>query len=141
MSPSGPALPVVLPLAVAGAATYYLYSVYQQTPPILRALMGYIVNLTTILEGLFNLLQSDTDSRTLSPEMITHNINNYKGFKGSDKGLECHAEIREFVGSTPNIFFPSYRANLCRELTRLIQAHRFRVVQDWMNTERERETT
>ncbi|KAG8871088.1 hypothetical protein FRB97_009100, partial [Tulasnella sp. 331] len=135
---SGPALPVALPLAVAAVASYYLYAVYQQTPPVLQALMGYIVNLTAILEGLFNLLQSDVHPQTLSAEVITDSINNYKGFKSSDKGLECHAEIRKFVSDTPNIFSISHRAKLCQELTRLIQTHRFRAVQEWMNTEKER---
>ncbi|KAG8841778.1 hypothetical protein FRB96_007037 [Tulasnella sp. 330] len=127
----------MLPVAVAGAATYYLYTVYQQTPPVLRALMGYIINLTTILEGLFNLLQSDPHSQTPSKEMVTRIVNDYKRFKGSDKGLECHAKIREFVGKTPNIFLLSYRAKLCQELTHLIKDYRFWVVQQWMNTEKE----
>ncbi|KAG8842067.1 hypothetical protein FRB96_006382, partial [Tulasnella sp. 330] len=98
-------------------------------PPVLRVLMGYIINLTTILEGLFNLLQSE-GSQTLSPEMIAHIIGNYKEFKCSDRGLECHADIRNFVGKTPNIFSLAYRKKLCQELSRLIQAYRFRVVQE-----------
>ncbi|KAG8843179.1 hypothetical protein FRB96_004249 [Tulasnella sp. 330] len=131
--------PVVLPIAGSVAFGYYLASVYDQTQPVLRVLMGYIINLTAILEGLFTLLQSqthspnDAESRLFWQAMIKQTIGNYKEFKLSETGSKCHADIRNFVGTAPNIFSLDYRQTVSKELVRLMQAYRFRVVQEWID--------
>ncbi|KAG8868735.1 hypothetical protein FRB97_001954 [Tulasnella sp. 331] len=140
---SGPAAPIVIPIAAGVALGYYLMTVYNRTPPVLRVLMGYIIDLTIILEGLFNLLQSETPTKDgpkpsrLTQVMIKETIENYTAFRASEDGWKCHAEIRDFVGKTPNIFSPEYRTNVSQELVRLMQAHRFRVVQEWMDRMKE----
>ncbi|KAG8878243.1 hypothetical protein FRB98_006309 [Tulasnella sp. 332] len=142
---SGPAAPVVIPIAASVALGYYLYTVYKRTPPVIRVLMGYIINLTTILEGLFNLLNSEAPStagaqpQILSSAMITRTIENYNDFKRSEDGWRCHSEIRNFVRDSHNIFSSDYRPNVSRELIRLMQAYRFRVVQEWMDKVKETE--
>ncbi|KAG8871283.1 hypothetical protein FRB97_008823, partial [Tulasnella sp. 331] len=65
--------------------------------------------------------------------MITQTIENYKNFKLSENGWLCHADIRNFVGNAPNIFSLDYRHILSRELIRMIQKYRFRIVQEWTN--------
>ncbi|KAG8871282.1 hypothetical protein FRB97_008822, partial [Tulasnella sp. 331] len=133
------AAPVFAPIASSDVLNYYLVTVYNQTPPVLRVIMGYIINLTAILEGLFNQLQSDprspsgTQSRSLSQTMIRQTIENYKNFKLSENGWFCHADIRNFVDHAPNIFEPDYRQILSRELIRMMKKYRFYIVQEWMD--------
>ncbi|KAG8868376.1 hypothetical protein FRB98_003583, partial [Tulasnella sp. 332] len=133
---SGHAARVFIPALAQG---YYLTTGYNKTPPVLRVLMGYIIDLTAILEGLFNLLQSEahspdgTEPRPLSKEMINKTIENYEAFKDSENGAKCHADIRSFVGDSPTIFSADYCGNVSQELIRLMQTYRFRVVQEWMD--------
>ncbi|KAG6911381.1 hypothetical protein DXG01_016478, partial [Tephrocybe rancida] len=50
---SGPAAPIVIPIAAAFVLAKWAYDVYQQTAVVLRLLMSYIVDLTLVLQNVF----------------------------------------------------------------------------------------
>ncbi|KAG8855416.1 hypothetical protein FRB96_007074 [Tulasnella sp. 330] len=125
---SGPAAPIVVPIALGVAVGHWLYTVYQQTPGILRVLMGYIIDLTAILEGLFVLLraQSIPDEGAL-PRPLTIGLINLtiEEYQESETKPQCHKLIKKFVGSRPNIFQVDYRDQVLQEVINLIENHRF----------------
>ncbi|KAG6853060.1 hypothetical protein C0991_007171 [Blastosporella zonata] len=50
---SGPAAPIVIPIAASFVLAKWAYDVYQQTTIVLRLLMAYIIDLTLILQNIF----------------------------------------------------------------------------------------
>jgi len=120
---SGPAAPVVIPIVVTAVLAKWLYDVYQQTPGIIRVLMGYIVDLTAVLECLFSLIQSQggTGPRAVTLKLIDLTL---EAYSDSEKKAQCHHKIKTFVENT-NIFQPGHRDSVFEEVAELIRTHRF----------------
>ncbi|KAG5717395.1 hypothetical protein E4T56_gene7663 [Termitomyces sp. T112] len=75
---SGPAVPIVLPIATALVLARWVYDVYQQTAFVLRHLMTYIIDLTLILQNIF-WLQALVPDCPLSRRIIKMGVRAYQG--------------------------------------------------------------
>ncbi|KAJ7611554.1 hypothetical protein DFH06DRAFT_156488 [Mycena polygramma] len=87
------AIPVVAALGVSAIFIGFIASMYRRSPEILRCFMGYIVDLTLILEEIF-LVTLSKSSSPLTEADIENAFQNYV-----ERGLgDVHRDIREFVG-------------------------------------------
>jgi len=67
---SGPAAPIVIPIAAAFVLAKWTFDVYQKTTAVLRRLMTYIIDLTLVLQYLFWLQTLTNEGRPLSRRLI-----------------------------------------------------------------------
>ncbi|KDQ14711.1 hypothetical protein BOTBODRAFT_145529 [Botryobasidium botryosum FD-172 SS1] len=99
------------------------YQVKELPPATLRTLMGFIVDLTLVLERLFWTVHNRKFS-TVSIDAVHKAFNDYSAStsdKPKSKSAEVHEAIREYVkGLTPNGPDRAYK-----EVKRLIEVHRF----------------
>ncbi|KAF7368682.1 G domain-containing protein [Mycena venus] len=88
------AVPAVAAIALSVTFVRFIAKGYHQTPETLRCFMGYIIDLTLILEQLFRVTLSKSSS-PLTNEDIDKAFENYK-----NAGLGMvHRRIREFVAA------------------------------------------
>jgi len=120
---SGPAAPIVVPIVAGVVIGKWLYDVYMQTPGILRVLMGYIIDLTAILECLFLLIQAQ---HGIGPRKVTHKLIQLAltAYGESESKPQSHQAIKALVEDT-SIFQRGHRDTVLEEVKRLIQKHRF----------------
>jgi len=123
---AGPAIPVAVPVAAIVAGGFVLakwcYDVYHRTPEVIRRLMGYIIDLTAILEGLFVLLQAQGGSalaRPVTPELAELAVQAYAPHR-----FPCHHDIKKFVKDT-TIFDRVDKDLVLGEVISLINKHHF----------------
>ncbi|KIL61356.1 hypothetical protein M378DRAFT_180096 [Amanita muscaria Koide BX008] len=90
---AGPAAVVMAPVAAAVALAAWVHEIYKQAPHIIRCFMGYIVDLTIIMQTLFKIPAQDRDGNieTTRVEEILDN------FAASPIKDTVHDEIRVFV--------------------------------------------
>ncbi|KAF8173603.1 hypothetical protein K438DRAFT_135869 [Mycena galopus ATCC 62051] len=120
-----PAAPVVIPvIAVIGLSALFLMwfaSVYERTPEVLRFFMGYIVDLTLVMDHLFLALLPGQLHRPLTAEDINRALENYK----KSEAVAVHTKIRKYAKTSS--FKKIYRSNNAeKEVKDLIKAHRAR---------------
>ncbi|KAJ7897907.1 hypothetical protein B0H14DRAFT_290909 [Mycena olivaceomarginata] len=86
------AVPAIAAIALSVTFARFIAKAYRQTPETLRCFMGYIIDLTLILEQLFRITLSKSSS-PLTTKDIDKAFDNYK-----NAGLGMvHRRIREFV--------------------------------------------
>ncbi|KAJ7739368.1 hypothetical protein B0H16DRAFT_1568696, partial [Mycena metata] len=86
-------LPVLAAIGVTAWFTNFIANIYQKTPEVLRCFMGYIVDLTLILNELFFVVLGIKSRRPLKDEDIELALHNYNN---SDLRL-VHRGIRQYV--------------------------------------------
>lgn len=87
---------IALPIAAIGLtamAIKWINDIYQATPEVLRCLMGYIVDLTLIMDQLFLDILPQKPPRRLSAELIDMALESYKTLSAPS----IHDEIREYA--------------------------------------------
>jgi len=118
---SGPLAPVVATVGLSVMFVKWLSDVYTSTPGVLRCLMGYIVDVTIVLEVLFWLKIGQPRLPSLSEDDIVAAFGMYHG---TPSHLEVHSEIRKYVDNMTLLDHvkPDDKTHL--EVERLINAHR-----------------
>lgn len=123
-----PAAVVAVPVAVGLVFAQWVYMVYQETPGVIRTLMGYIVDLTIVMQSLFWLVQSrnSRDKKTkalpLDPRLIKLAI---QAYRESGDRTRVHHDIQSYVGNT-NAFSVAYHKDKTLEkVVQLIKNNRF----------------
>jgi len=86
------ALPIAA-IGLTGMAIKWVNDIYQATPEVLRCLMGYIVDLTLIMDRLFLDILPQKPPRQLSAELVDMALETYK----ISSALSIHNEIREYA--------------------------------------------
>ncbi|KAG8990348.1 hypothetical protein FRB94_012434 [Tulasnella sp. JGI-2019a] len=129
---TGPAAPIAVPIAVGVAALgAWLYTVYQQTPSILRVLMAYIIDLTAILKGVFALLQVQSKALGIAkPREVTFDLIKLtvEAYNDSTEKGPCHKEIKDFIAINGNIFHIDHRDQVLEKVISLIKQFQFNPV-------------
>ncbi|KAJ7208525.1 hypothetical protein GGX14DRAFT_395676 [Mycena pura] len=108
--------PIIAGIGLAGWFVEFIASVYRNTPETLRCFMGYIIDLTLILDQLFLVVLSRKLPRILTKEDIDLAFESYEN---SDLG-RVHHDIRQFVASVnfKEILKPELAGEKVKELIR-----------------------
>ncbi|KAJ6455165.1 hypothetical protein C8R45DRAFT_1036620 [Mycena sanguinolenta] len=85
--------PAIVAIGLTAWFTKFVANIYQQTPEVLRCFMGYIIDLTLVLNELFLVVIAIRPPRALKDEDLELAFQNYKN---SDLSL-VHREIRQYV--------------------------------------------
>jgi len=111
--------PAVAAIGLSTIFIKWVANVYQQTPEVLRCLMGYIVDLTLVMDQLFLHTLPQKLPRLLSADQIDMALENYK----NSEAQEVHHQVREYVKKTTfAAILHSNNAHL--KVIELIQQHR-----------------
>ncbi|KDQ56679.1 hypothetical protein JAAARDRAFT_194652 [Jaapia argillacea MUCL 33604] len=113
-----PAAVVVAPVIVGVVFAKWVYGIYRATPGIIRCLMGYIVDLTIVMQRLF-WLTHPADSAPLTKEKVDSTLEEYDN---SNEKMEVHNRIVRFV-SDAGIFRGMGKDRIFEEVVALIRAH------------------
>ncbi|KAK2463327.1 hypothetical protein APHAL10511_004638 [Amanita phalloides] len=97
---AGPAAPIVAPIATVVFLAAWVYGIYEKSPDNIRCLMGYVVDLTLILQDVFQDSLDDRGAGIVTRDRVRDIVNN---FDQSGKKKEIHDEIKAFVGNQ-NLF-------------------------------------
>ncbi|KAJ7838559.1 hypothetical protein B0H13DRAFT_2367320 [Mycena leptocephala] len=112
------AAPVVAGIGLAAMFINWLKDAYAATPEVLRFLMGYIVDLTLVLDQLF-LIVPIQPPRLLTNEHLDIAVETYK----NTDAVQVHDEIRRYA--TQASFAQIFQSNKAQErVIQLIQEHR-----------------
>ncbi|KAJ6553124.1 hypothetical protein B0H19DRAFT_1155708 [Mycena capillaripes] len=87
------AIPAITAVGVSAVFIGLMANIYNRSPEILRCFMGYIIDLTLILEQIFLVTLSKASSPLTESDIDTAFQNYVEGGLG-----DVHREIREFVG-------------------------------------------
>ncbi|KDQ56951.1 hypothetical protein JAAARDRAFT_47669 [Jaapia argillacea MUCL 33604] len=113
-----PGAVVVAPVVVGVLFAKWVYGVYKVTPSIVRCLMGYIVDLTIVMQRLF-LLINPADSAPLTQVIVDSTL---EGYDKSREKMEVHNQIREFVRDA-SIFRGMGKDRVFEQVVTLINKH------------------
>jgi hypothetical protein len=86
---SGPAAPIVVPIAAGVVIASWVYEVYQQSRPALQRFMKYIIDLTLVLQTLYLV----SENQELSRRAIKLAV---KSYHDSPTSGEVHTRIQEY---------------------------------------------
>jgi len=117
---SGPAAPVVAGLGLSVMSVNWLFGVYANTPRTLRSVMGYIVDLTIVLERLFWLKIAQPKNPKVCLEDVEAAFSLYSD---SEEHSQVHREIRVYVDEM-SLLDHAHPDNAHEEVLRLIKSHR-----------------
>ncbi|KAF9488802.1 hypothetical protein BDN71DRAFT_1424471 [Pleurotus eryngii] len=112
---SGPAAPIVIPIVATVVFAKWVYDVYKQSAPVLRCLMGYIVDLTIIMQILFMLTRGDP--RPVSNRMIKLAT---KTYAESPAKVQIHNQIQDYVERN-DVFKRMHRDGVLAKIVDLIE--------------------
>jgi len=124
-----PAAPFAIPIAAGLVFAAWVYKVYLTTPQVLRGLMGYIIDLTIVMQSLFWLTRAraEAESKAVGNPIATVPLSKrlvelaYKAYATDEHSRTVHAEIRQFVKRTialkPEL--------VLGQIVKLIETHRF----------------
>jgi len=90
---SGPAAIVVGPVAAVVFLAAWAYGIYHRTPANMRCMMGYVVDLTIIMQAIFRVTLADKEGAVLQ-ERVTEIVDK---FHESETKKDIHDSIRAFV--------------------------------------------
>lgn len=108
--------------STCGSRSFILYSnSLPNSPGVLRCIMGYIVDVTIVLEILFWLKIAQPQIPYLFEDDIIAAFNHYQGSAGH---LEVHEQIRKYVDNMTLIDHANPDDNTHIEVERLINSHR-----------------
>ncbi|KAF8888607.1 hypothetical protein BD779DRAFT_1523915 [Infundibulicybe gibba] len=116
-----PAGLVAIPVAAGLAFAQWVNLMYQSTPSILAGLIGYIVDLTVVMQSLFWLMQSKEEGFPVTPRLILLALAAYEESGTRDS---VHRDIRTFVTGT-KIFQRGHRDQVLDKVVAMVTAHRF----------------
>lgn len=125
-----PAAPFAVPVAAGLVFAAWVYKVYLTTPQVLRALMGYIVDLTIVMQSLFWLTQARAEA--LSKEVRGNRVATvplterlvelaFTAYATDKHSRTVHDAIRQFVNRKV-VLKPDIVLN---QIVELIASHRF----------------
>ncbi|KIK56310.1 hypothetical protein GYMLUDRAFT_248055 [Collybiopsis luxurians FD-317 M1] len=116
------AVMIAVPAAAGAAIAQWLFFAYQETPAILQLLMGYVADLTTVLQCLFWIMRAHGEAIKVEPRLTEHAL-----LAHTETGAKqfIHQRIRSFVTATPTHKFHQKDLAL-RELINIIQSVRFK---------------
>ncbi|KAF8212926.1 hypothetical protein K438DRAFT_1957510 [Mycena galopus ATCC 62051] len=118
--------PIVAGIGLSGVFIDWLATVYKRTPETLRLFMGYIINLTLVLDQLFVIVLALDPPNLLAQTDLEAALDKYT----SSAVNTVHDEIREYCNEAT--FGKFCRSNKAEEkITELIGKHRV----DWEGTE------
>ncbi|KAJ7487966.1 hypothetical protein FB451DRAFT_1226063, partial [Mycena latifolia] len=123
-----PAAPFAVPIAAGLIFAAWVYKAYLTTPQVLRGLMGYIIDLTIMMQSLFWLTRARAEAvskggQTVATVPITKQLVElaFTAYVTDTHSTTVHAEIRQFVNRTvalkPDIVLD--------HIVELITSHRF----------------
>ncbi|KAF7372645.1 G domain-containing protein [Mycena venus] len=124
-----PAAPFAVPIAAGLVFAAWVYQVYLTTPQVIRALMGYIVDLTIVMQSLFWVTRAHAQamSKEHGGQMATVPLSKqlvelaFAAYATDEHSSAVHDEIREFVKRAvalkPDI--------VLERIVELITSHRF----------------
>ncbi|KAJ7487980.1 hypothetical protein FB451DRAFT_1226117 [Mycena latifolia] len=123
-----PAAPFVVPIAAGVIFAAWVYKAYLTTPQVLRGLMGYIIDLTIVMQSLFWLTRACAEGlsrggQTVATVPITEKLVKlaFTAYATDKHSRAVHGKIREFVSRTvalkPDI--------VLEHIVELITSHRF----------------
>jgi len=133
---SGPLAPVVASVGLSVMFAKWLSDMYNSTPGVLRCLMGYIVDITIVLEVLFWFKVAQPRLPSLCEDDIKAAFGLYEG---SAEHLEVHRQIRRYVDNMTLLDQVNSEDKTHVEVERLIDSHR-RVLIDTIFADAKRET-
>ncbi|KAJ7226791.1 hypothetical protein GGX14DRAFT_693003 [Mycena pura] len=111
--------PVVAAIGLSVMFVKWIANVYTQTPEVLRLFMGYIVDLTLVLDQLFLVIVARSPPRVLTTEDINVALEKFKNSVMEN----VHREIREYANKAT--FSDIIRSNRAEEkIAELINNHR-----------------
>ncbi|KAM6495248.1 hypothetical protein JOM56_009871 [Amanita muscaria] len=113
---SGPAAIVVGPVAAMVFLAAWVYGIYHRTPANIRCLMGYVVDLTIIMQAIFRASLKDKDG-SVEKEQVKEIVDK---FDRSDTKRDIHESIRAFV-QDQNLLL---KGDVVERLETLIHSHR-----------------
>ncbi|KIK58824.1 hypothetical protein GYMLUDRAFT_45119 [Collybiopsis luxurians FD-317 M1] len=118
------AVAIAIPAAAGVAIAQWLYFAYQETPDILQLIMGYICDLTSVLQCLFWIMRVHEAEEVLEvdPHLIELALDAH-----SETGAQefIHQQVRSFITGTPTFKFHKKDLAL-EELVKIIQSVRFK---------------
>ncbi|KAJ6592791.1 hypothetical protein B0H19DRAFT_1088532 [Mycena capillaripes] len=125
-----PAAPFAVPIAAGLIFAAWVYKSYLTTPQVLRGLMGYIIDLTIVMQSLFWLTRARAEALskggrgdTVATVPITKRLVKlaYTAYATDEHSAKVHEELREFAKPTvalkPDI--------VLEQIVKLIETHRF----------------
>ncbi|TDL15761.1 hypothetical protein BD410DRAFT_86683 [Rickenella mellea] len=117
---SGPIAPVVATIGLSVMFVNWLFGLYTNTPGTLRSLMGYIVDLTIVLEQLFWFKAAQPKNPAVSSDDVKAVFGLYSN---SEERVQVHREIRAYVDNM-SLLDHAHPDNAHEEVERLIKVHR-----------------
>jgi len=113
------AAPAIAGIGLSAMFIKWIAGVYQGTPEVLRCLMGYIVDLTLVMDQLFLNILPLKPPRRLTAEQIDAALEGYK----NSEAVKVHRAIREYVNQAT--FGKIVQANNAQQkVIELIKQHR-----------------
>jgi len=115
---SGPAAPIVIPIAGCFVLAKWAYDVYRKSHSTLRRLMAYIIDLTLIMQNLFWLM-------TIYHVPVSRRLIKFASvaYKESEAKGEVHFEVDKYVQGA-NIIDRVQRDGAIGQIIELINRHR-----------------
>ncbi|KIM80052.1 hypothetical protein PILCRDRAFT_822897 [Piloderma croceum F 1598] len=112
------AAPAIAAIGLSAMFIKWITRVYQRTPEVLRCLMGYLVDLTLVMDQLFLNTLPLKPPRLLTEEQIDAALEDYK----NSEAVNVHRAIREYVNKST--FGEILRANNAQQkVIELIKQH------------------
>jgi len=115
----GPLAPVVASVGLSVMFAKWLTDMYNSTPGVLRCLMGYIVDITILLEVLFWLKMAQPQLPSLCEDDVVAAFEYYHRSTGH---FEVHQQIRRYVDNMKLIDHINPEDNTHLEVERLINS-------------------
>jgi len=114
-----PSIVVTAPISFAAAFAKWVFDVYRQTPSVIRCLMGYIIDLTCIMQKVYWRMRAKGGIQSMTNETL---IEASQEFYKKDAHA-IHNEIRVFV-SKPEWSKVTNKDLVLDEVIRLIEKYR-----------------
>ncbi|KAF7368417.1 G domain-containing protein [Mycena venus] len=129
-----PAAPFAVPIAAGLIFAAWVYKVYLTSPQVVRALMGYIVDLTIVMQSLFWLTRARAEAvskggAAVATVPLTKNLVElaFTAYATDEHSETIHEDLRQFVKRTlvlkPDIVLD--------HIVELIKSHRFQPSQSF----------
>ncbi|KAF8629773.1 hypothetical protein AX15_003278 [Amanita polypyramis BW_CC] len=115
---AGPAAGLIAPVATMIILAAWAYQIYKKTPGNIRCLMGYVVDLTLIMQVVF---QASLEDQQLEGHVTKERIEEITNkFRRSAARKDIHNTIRTFVAAE----YPFGRNTVADEMELLIRKHK-----------------
>ncbi|KAK2462350.1 hypothetical protein APHAL10511_005656 [Amanita phalloides] len=123
---AGPAAAIVAPVVAAVLLAAWGYNIYQQTPGIICCLIGYVVDLTLILQVVFQVSLQNEEGKVEEDQVMAI----VDRFDQSSKKKEIHDKIKGFIDR----HYPFTKISVVGKIESLITANRDFIVESGSST-------